>query len=98
MLLCFVFLHIQSVCGRICQGQLRVGESVACMPLNDVAIVKKMSIRGIESDTGFEKLRLVGRAGDNVEIYVTGIDIARVSTGFVLCHSKIMDSAGELLK
>jgi len=78
------------VCGRIVQGQLRLGESVCIMPVGEVAIAQRITNPAtgeMASVTKDKNKRLVVSAGDNVEVFVSGVDPSRVSTGNVVCHS-----------
>jgi elongation factor 1 alpha-like protein len=74
---------------RVVRGELRAGETVALMPVGDVAVVGRISIPSIGvMGTSTDAKRVVALPGDNVEVYLPGVDPARIARGFVLCHSR----------
>ena len=85
--------------GRVAQGTLRVGETVAVQPLGDHAAVSRIehgsassaSPYGLGSSNIIDEVEVEDRskiavAGDSADVVLTGIDVARVSPGSVLCH------------
>jgi elongation factor 1 alpha-like protein len=68
------------VSGRITQGRLQVGDRVLVMPLGDIATVQKLDKGGASSQTS--------RAGDAVEVLLTGVDASRVAVGSCVCKAK----------
>lgn len=92
-----------TVRGRVTQGFLRAGDRVVLLPIGDEAVVSRIVENGAplsSSDGGNtpnnntannssvivrSKLAM---AGDNAEIVLAGIDVARVSPGCILCHAE----------
>ena len=63
------------------QGQLRIGESLAICPFGDVCIAQRIenpATGEFASVTKDKNRRLVIIAGDQVEIFVQGVDLTRV--------------------
>jgi translation elongation factor EF-1alpha len=50
------------------------------MPLADIATVQKLDRSGVSSQTS--------RAGDAVEVLLTGVDASRVTVGCCVCKAK----------
>eukprot|EP00904_Undaria_pinnatifida_P000821 jgi/Undpi1/1073/HiC_scaffold_10.g04536.m1 len=68
-----------SVSGRVVQGQVRTGEKVVVMPLEDPATATRLERNGAPARTA--------RAGDNAEMTLSGVDAARVVVGNVVCKA-----------
>ena len=92
--------------GRVIQGFLRVGDKVAILPIGDEATVSRIengtATNANASPYGFgdkpsapsstSALRMkTACAGDNTEIVLTGIDIARIMPGCIICHPPMED-------
>jgi len=74
---------------RIVRGELRVGETVALMPVGEIATVNRISIPSINVINAIsDAKRVVAVPGDYVEVYLPGVDAARIARGFVMCHSR----------
>ena len=85
--------------GRVTQGYLCVGDRVVVLPLGDEALIGRIehgtAIMSAESPYSFSSTsgdNILDRskfavAGDNVEVVLTGIDIARTSPGSILSHT-----------
>ena len=87
--------------GRCVQGICSVGDQVIVLPIGDVATVGRIEHgkaqsasnpygfakdeTGDDEKEGAERAK-VAVAGDSVDIYLTGIDIARIHPGNVLSH------------
>lgn len=88
--------------GRCIQGICSVGDQVIVLPIGDVATVGRIEhgkaqsasnpysfakdeTGGDDEKEGAERAK-VAVAGDSVDIYLTGIDIARIHPGNVLSH------------
>lgn len=65
--------------GRVVQGQVRTGEKVVVMPLEDPATATRLERNGAPARTA--------RAGDNAEMTLSGVDAARVVVGNVVCKA-----------
>ncbi len=68
--------------GRVVQGFTSVGDGVVVLPICDAADVGRIE-HGLASSSGAERMN-IAVAGDSVELYLTGIDIARISVGNIL--------------
>ncbi|EED93864.1 predicted protein [Thalassiosira pseudonana CCMP1335] len=66
-----------TVCGRVVQGFVRMGDGVLVLPVGDAANVEIEDI---------PELQNCALAGDTVEVTLAGIDAARLSPGCVICH------------
>ena len=67
-----------TVGGKIESGAVRCGTKVLITPSREVATVKSIMVDG--------KSAVVGRAGDNCDLLLTGIDSSAVHAGDVLSH------------
>ena len=81
--------------GRIVQGKLKVGDTVIVFPLGDKAIVQNIDhgsayagrwLGSIASDNYDNSDKAM--AGDNADILLSGIDVARISPGSVITHEQ----------
>jgi elongation factor 1 alpha-like protein len=70
--------------GRVVQGLISAGDKVAILPISDGADVGRIE-HGIAAsgESSGERMN-IAMAGDSVELYLTGIDIARISVGNVI--------------
>lgn len=68
--------------GRVVQGFISVGDGVVVLPICDAADIGRIE-HGLASSCGSERMNIAA-AGDSVELYLTGIDIARISVGNIL--------------
>ncbi|XP_061167806.1 HBS1-like protein isoform X1 [Saccostrea echinata] len=66
-----------SVVGRVSSGSVQTGDRVLVQPAGDLAVVKGVSMEDSDSTCGF--------AGDHVTVILTGMDMAHVNVGSVLC-------------
>ncbi|GMI34044.1 hypothetical protein TeGR_g9268 [Tetraparma gracilis] len=74
---------------RVVRGELRIGETVAIMPMGDVATVGRIVVPSTGAiGTSSDAKRLVVLPGDAAELYLPNVDVARVARGFVLTHSR----------
>jgi len=92
-----------TVRGRVIQGFLSIGDKVVILPIGDEATVSRIengtATSASSSPYGFQNspqqntapsssLRLkTAIAGDNTEIVLSGIDVARISPGCIICHT-----------
>jgi elongation factor 1 alpha-like protein len=77
-----------TVRGRVVQGYVRTGDSISVMPIGDVATVNRIEHGDLlDSNINATSAKLA-QAGDAVELGISGIDIARLTRGSVLCHTK----------
>ncbi|CAI5738927.1 unnamed protein product [Hyaloperonospora brassicae] len=67
----------QSISGRVYAGAAAVGDSFLLMPIG-----LHLAVKGIEQDG---KSCTLARAGDTIEMGVTGIDQTALTTGSILC-------------
>uniref|UniRef100_A0AAV1TEF1 Tr-type G domain-containing protein n=1 Tax=Peronospora matthiolae TaxID=2874970 RepID=A0AAV1TEF1_9STRA len=67
----------QSISGRVYAGAAAVGDSFLLMPIG-----RHLTVKGIEQDG---KSCTLARAGDTIEMGVTGIDQSALTTGSILC-------------
>lgn len=65
--------------GRVVQGRVRTGDKVLMMPLEDPASVVRLERNGAFARTAC--------AGDNAEMTLSGVDVARVVVGNVVCKA-----------
>ncbi|XP_048759826.1 HBS1-like protein isoform X2 [Ostrea edulis] len=66
-----------SVVGRVSSGSVQSSEKVLVQPAGDLAVVKGVSMEDSDNTCGF--------AGDHVTIVLTGMDMAHVNVGSVIC-------------
>ncbi|KAL3671114.1 hypothetical protein V7S43_004296 [Phytophthora oleae] len=67
----------QTISGRVYAGAAAVGDSFLLMPIG-----LPLTVRGMEQDG---KTCALARAGDTIEMGVTGIDVSALTTGSILC-------------
>lgn len=84
------------VSGRLCSGVVQVGERLRVVPGDETAVVRSEFRRHVSriSNTQFEYLLAIERdeetvpyasAGQNVNLYLAGIDPIHLNIGSVLC-------------
>lgn len=66
-----------SVVGRVSSGSVQAGDRVLVQPAGDLAVVKAVTMDDSDNTCGF--------AGDHVTVVLTGMDMAHVNVGSVLC-------------
>lgn len=66
-----------TVTGKVVAGSVQIGDRVTVMPAAEYAVIKGISVNDEGVNFAF--------AGDSVSVVITGIDIAHVSVGSVLC-------------
>lgn len=66
-----------SVAGRVSSGSVQAGDRVLVQPAGDLAVVKALTMDDSDNTCGF--------AGDHVTVVLTGMDMAHVNVGSVLC-------------
>ncbi|KAK3089321.1 hypothetical protein FSP39_002718 [Pinctada imbricata] len=66
-----------SIVGRVASGSVQAGDRLQVMPSGDVASVKNVLLEDSDGTCGF--------AGDHVTLTLTGMDMAHVNVGSVLC-------------
>ena len=72
--------------GRVVQGHISVGDKVAVLPIGDLADVGRIE-HSISSSSSMDitgQRMNIAVAGDSTVIYLTGIDIARISIGNII--------------
>ncbi|XP_057478420.1 uncharacterized protein LOC130765861 isoform X3 [Actinidia eriantha] len=79
-----------SACGKLEAGALQTGSKVLVMPSGDVG-----TVRSLERDS---QPCAIARAGDNVAVYLLGIDGSHVMSGGVLCHPDFPVSVAKHLE
>ncbi|KAK1942102.1 HBS1-like protein [Phytophthora citrophthora] len=67
----------QTISGRVYAGAAAVGDSFLLMPIG-----LPLTVKGMEQDG---KTCTLARAGDTIEMGVTGIDVSALTTGSILC-------------
>lgn len=82
--------------GRVAQGYISTGDKVVILPIGDGADVGRIE-HGIATSSELDGERMnVAVAGDSVELFLTGIDIARIGVGNII--SDIDESLRPKLK
>lgn len=73
--------------GRVVQGLVSIGDKVAILPIGDEATVSRIdhgvSVSQMSDDSDAERMK-VALSGDSATLFLTGIDIARISMGNVI--------------
>lgn len=70
--------------GRVVQGFISIGDKIVVLPIGDLAEIGRIE-HGIATSTKLDGERMnVAIAGDSVDLFLTGIDIARISVGNII--------------
>ena len=70
--------------GRVVQGLISTGDKIVVLPIGDDADVGRIEHGvAISGELGAERMN-IAMAGDSVELYLIGIDIARISVGNII--------------
>ena len=75
--------------GRVVQGFITAGDKISVLPVGDEAVISRVEHGLVGSGDemfGAERMK-VALAGDSVDLYLTGIDIARTSTGNIIADA-----------
>jgi elongation factor 1 alpha-like protein len=75
--------NVTSTC-RVVQGVVQTGDKVVVLPIGDDAVVSRIEHGNMDVHENRLKIAM---AGDTVDVILTGIDVARVTTGCILSHA-----------
>jgi elongation factor 1 alpha-like protein len=77
--------------GRVVQGVVSVGDKVSILPIGDVATVNRIDRAvGSTDDDEIDAERMkIALAGESIDIYLVGIDIARVTVGNIISDADL---------
>ncbi|KAG5178193.1 P-loop containing nucleoside triphosphate hydrolase protein [Tribonema minus] len=78
------------VSGRLLQGRLQQGNRVLVMPIGDLATASRVEKGGAQPGPA--------RAGDSVEVTLTGVDVTRMVPGSCLCKARSPVPVAEKLE
>eukprot|EP00611_Tribonema_gayanum_P020561 TRINITY_DN3768_c0_g2_i2.p1 TRINITY_DN3768_c0_g2~~TRINITY_DN3768_c0_g2_i2.p1 ORF type:complete len:342 (+),score=77.97 TRINITY_DN3768_c0_g2_i2:438-1463(+) len=78
------------VSGRLLQGRLQQGNRVLVMPIGDLATASRVEKGGAQPGPA--------RAGDSVEVTLTGVDVTRMVPGSCLCKARTPVPVAEKLE
>jgi elongation factor 1 alpha-like protein len=77
--------------GRVVQGMISVGDKVSILPIGDVATVNRVerAVGGVDDDeVDAERMKVV-LAGESIDLFLVGIDIARVTVGNIISDANV---------
>lgn len=72
--------------GKVVQGFIRTFDKIIILPISDEATVNRVMTNNDSDDSSNDGIAF---AGENAEISINGVDVARVSPGVIICHSSI---------
>lgn len=79
--------NVTSRC-RVVQGVVQTGDKLVVLPIGDETVVSRMEHHGNMNAHDTNRLAF-GVAGDTVDLILTGIDVARITTGCILSHPHV---------
>jgi elongation factor 1 alpha-like protein len=72
---------------RVVQGVVQMGDKLMVLPIGDVAVVTRMDHGNVNAPD--ENRFKFSMAGDTVNLILSGIDVARVTSGCILSHAHV---------
>jgi elongation factor 1 alpha-like protein len=77
--------------GRVVQGMISVGDKVSILPIGDIATVNRVdrAVGNTDDDEVDAERMKVALAGESIDLFLVGIDIARVTVGNIISDANL---------